>query len=480
MNVKLFLADFKKLHSYNLPDSVTDNFFIMQFDIFYNDNVYKRDITLKYQDGDIFIEENDLFKISYNGEEVKSLQLKENTIFFILFNDFLEYFPVYVLPSITNYQGLNIGHLSNVLFSNHKDSNVNFHSPNDSYFSLYKVDNSWHLRKDNVGELSLYLNNYVYDDSELHVGDVIFFYGTKFIFMGTYLLYYNFLYYTNFSNVPEISLYNENYKVAFTNANELAMNVTLYNESQLFTHKPRVKNVIKKQEVLFEEPPAKVENTKVPAIFTLGSSSVMMLTSGMSLLSAVRNHSNGYLDTFGFITEIVGFGSMFIASLFIPFLMEKYEIFIDKKNEKKRVKKYSAYLESKKNEIAQIINSQEETLKIKYSSLEQIEKNILGKDPEVWCREIVDDDFLEVVVGNGDIPAEIEVSKINDSFSLDEDEMKNAAVQISNADFVLRNVPVTYSISKNKVMPIVIFFKDFYDYVNSIILQIIYYHILIE
>ncbi len=474
--MKLFLADFKKTHSFDLPNKVTDNFYILQFDLFYNDNLYNKDLTLKYNDDGIFIESNEVFKIVFDGKEVPSLQLKENTIFFILFGDILEYFPVYVLPSLTKYLPLNIGHLNKVVIGNNKDANIKFSAPNESIISLNRVENSWYLYEENVGQFGCYLNNFVSNNSELRVGDVIFFYGVKIIFMGTYVLVYNFLYTFSYSNVTEISLHNENYKVAFTPVNETSKNVSLYNESQLFTHKPRVKNSIKKAQIKFEEPPAKVISQKVPAIFSLGSSSVMMVTSGMSLIGAFRNHSNGTLDTFGFITEIVGFGAMFIASLFIPMLMNKWEKISEQKNEKKRVLKYTSYLEEKGREIESTISSQEDILRLQYVDYEHIQSCIMEKSPELWSRDIIDDDFLDVVVGVGDIPADIEITGISDSFSIDDDAVRKTAVEISNGNYFLKKVPVVYSIAKNKVMPCIIFIKDFYDYVKSIMLQIIYYH----
>ena len=139
-----------------------------------------------------------------------------------------------------------------------------------------------------------YCNAVSYTVTRVDIGDFIFVNGIFIIYMKDYILINEAiknnleLYRLQLMNFENDNSFNE-----ITPVTDVEKNVKLYNDDQLFVHTPRLKFDIESQEVVVDPPPEKQESQKVPAIFTLGSSSVMLVTSGVSLLGTFKNLASG-------------------------------------------------------------------------------------------------------------------------------------------------------------------------------------------
>jgi S-DNA-T family DNA segregation ATPase FtsK/SpoIIIE len=71
---------------------------------------------------------------------------------------------------------------------------------------------------------------------------------------------------------------------------------------------------------------------------------------------------------------------------------------------------------------------------------------ILKNDSRLWCRQIEDNDFLDIRLGIGNKPAELVVEAPQEQFTLDEDNLFQEVYKIVDETKILKDVPITFSL----------------------------------
>ena len=87
------------------------------------------------------------------------------------------------------------------------------------------------------------------------------------------------------------------------------------------------------------------------------------------------------------------------------------------KQEEKRQKKYGDYLIEKRNKISSIKHNQHQILVENYPEPKYIQSIILHRKRNLWERQIISDDFLNVRLGIGTIPLKINALATVPNFS---------------------------------------------------------------
>ena len=189
-----------------------------------------------------------------------------------------------------------------------------------------------------------------------------------------------------------------------------------------FNRKPRKRMALGKNVITVQAPPMTLNGDNIPMILRMGGSMVM---SGASMLAG-------------------NFTSM-ISSVLFPVLTQKYTDKQKKEYEEKRTEKYTEYLEKKKNEIENEIQSEQRIMNQNYQDLASV-LAYAAKGDRMWERRKVDDDFLSLRLGYGDLPMVAQIDYPSQEFDMDEDELVKKMYQLVDGEKMLNDVPIMTSL----------------------------------
>ncbi len=471
--MRLLIGDEKKLHSFQLPSNI-DHPFTINFDYYYDGTYFTEIINLKASDGKWIIYAENKTELMQNNQNCNSVVLTENSFIAIKYTDIPNYIPIYVVQDFFNLYQYSLVNINEINIGGSIACQIYVPNFPSLTCSIVKISRDYYVVKKDCN--NCYLNNYSFENEKIKSGDTLFINGLIIIFMKNFLMINPFLYQVIVNNLVFLEKVKSEGVPTIAPVNDLEKNVKLYKENQLFVHSPRLKQEIEEVEYSFDLPPQKEVNQKTPMFFTLGSSAIMTMTSSVSLVSSVRSYLKGDSDSLSLILEFVVFGLMLISGLFLPYLIELWEKRSTKKKEKIRQKKYKAYISKEEDILNQIVLKQTSILNNNNISLDKIQTNILNNCKDVWNREIFDDDFLTITIGYGNLPAKISITVPKKSFSLIDDNLVDLAHNAANKKYYLQGVPIVMSLLKNNIIPIVIDSKNKYDYIHSIMLQLIYFY----
>ena len=473
--MKLLVCDDREIKYFSMPSKVLGTFTI-NFDLYVDNSFYSETLNILASNGKWVVSKENRLNINYNGSARPFVELQENMSFDIRFVDMVKSVTVYAVADFVDCLKYSILGLQEIKIGSASDCNVRILDTNNLSVLIKSDGNNFYVSRCDSVVSSSYLNSFVYSNEKLRAGDVIFIKGIKIIFMKSFVLIDPFDRKISISGFSSVDGTSNEVPPTITPVNDLEKKVKLYTDSQLFVHTPHLKQEVEEVVVEFDEPPTKEHYEKVPVIFTVGSSAILTLTSGITLINTIRSFINGQSDAFSLILEFVIFGVMLLTGLFLPMLMDAWQKSNANKREKIRKKKYTKYVKEQELAIEQIIIKQTNILQNNNLSLEKIVTNINNNCKDVWSREIFDNDFLTINLGYGNIPAKIKIEAPKKGFTLDDDELLNLVLETSNKKYLLQNVPIAYSLLNNRITPIVIDGKNSSDYIKSIMLQLLYFY----
>ena len=473
--VRLIICDDYKMISYSLPEKIED---------FYMVNYYNHDlditetIMLEPIDNKWVINNNDSINLYFNNNIVPRVTLEPYLSCQIKFGDFNNPINLIVMPDnldhfevkVNNLPSISIGSANNcnIIYA---DSKVLFNQATISF-----TNDRYVLKVNNENNSHVYVNYYNTVEKVLSLGDVIFINGLEIIWMESFMKLNNPNNKLKLAGLNLIQRSNNDNRNSYNPITESERNIKLYRESDLFFHTTRLKTKITMETISIEPPPEAQPKENTPKILSVGSSAIFGITSCMTGVYAVRELTSGNADIFSAVIELVMCGLMLLGCMFFPMLADMYQEKQLKKYEKLRQKKYKEYLASKVDEINKIEQKQKATLIENNYSLDDIKTRMTNNHNGVWQREIIDDDFLEVTLGVGDIDAFLQIEAPVEQFSLYEDNLKEEVAKIANENRILKDVPINVSMVKNRITPFIInaTFKE--KYINSIMLQLLFYY----
>jgi len=474
--MKLFICDYSKIKVFQLPKT-GDNFYLLNFKYNLKNSYYSESLTLKATE-DCFwsIIADEKVSISVDGVYYEQIVLTENIFFTLQFADMPDFVPVYVVSDMPKFIPYSVTSLEKITIGSYGDCTISYNGKVMESIILFRNGNDIYVDRNDVNPLSTYINSSTYDIMRLSVGDMIFIKGIRIIYMRDFILIHDFATSLVISQLMPLNYDNDSNNLMIVPVNDMEKNVKLFHDDQIFVHTPRMKTGIEKEEIVIADPPGKENMQKMPAIITFLSSGTMFLFSFTTLFSSLRSFVKGNMEYFDFVMSMISCGAMLMTGLLLPYLTNKWNTYRMRKQEKLRQRKYREYLASKAQYINETIKKQEGILNLSYASLNQIKNNIINGSSEIWSREIFDDDFLSIMLGTGNAPAEIRLPDNKREFYMEEDDLKDLAEEVAGTKYELQNVPIVFSLLKQKVMPIVLYSKNAYEYMMYIMLQIIYYH----
>lgn len=311
--------------------------------------------------------------------------------------------------------------------------------------------------------VGVYVNGYLTHSRKLEIFDEIFIMGLSIIYMGDFIAVRDLKTESTLSVITSL---------------KVKMPIEDMKEKKYFVSTPRILKSLDTDEVEIDAPPNPFNVDKTPAILVLGPSltmSMVMLASlGVSILNAI---SGGQLSTvIASGTMAVG---MLLGSLMWPSLLRSYQkrrILAEESNRKKRYSLYIADIEKtiveKRNRTVRVLNDNMCPSPEILCSMLDSETNKL----RLWERSYEDRDFLNIRMGLGNRPFEVQLKTPKQGFQLHEDELRNLPTKLSEKYSVLNNVPLTIDILNNQTIGIIGSQKNIYTILYEIILNIISLH----
>ena len=474
--MKILIGDEKRIQSFEIP-KIADNFYMLNFKYVCNNQTYNETLTLKQVNGESWgIIEDEKLKIYYNGEEYQNTILQENLQLDLVFADLPQICTIYVVSDYIQYVPYTTNNIKEITIGSAANCNIHYENPEEEKITITNNNNVWHIVNEKTPIQKTFINKTSYKTKRLNNGDTIFINGISIIFLNQFILINPYNKQLQINNLQQIAYQQDTGAVEITPVTDIEKNVKLFNEDQLFVHTPQLKNEITQETIYIEEPPAKDSQEKQPILFTLISSSAIFATSALSLLTSLRNFTQGKTEMYTFAIECATCGIMLITSVFLPFLTNRWASHNANKKERMRKKKYKKYLEEKNKELNDMLKKQEEILKLNNTPLDQIISNIENNSNEIWGRQISDNDFLNIEVGKGNIKSQINIIAPEEKFEVQKDALKEQAIEFTKRKNELENVPIAYSLIKYKIAPFIITSKFREDYIKSIMLQLMYYH----
>ncbi len=469
--MQITLIKNNKLIIFTLPQKISGSYWITDFENGRKINLMNIDAT---ENGWSLVSNRDAFIIDNNEVMIPFVTLQDYEFYSIKNNYKQEKYFIYCSPIYDEtFREFIMNKDSTITVGNSNNNQINYALSGISAhaFTIQKGEKYYELILNDEKSLVYVNQKRVTGKKKIEYGDIIFLFGLKIILMrrdgGDYLLVNNpndlvapSPMYTN-PVLQEIN-FNENYE-------ELSENLF---EEDYFYRTPRFYQASEKFVLNIDAPPTKKEEDQTPAILTVGPMVTMSMMSVVMLMSTFNSINSGKKSMDDSMTSIIMCVVMLASSLLWPLLTKAYQKFSDKRWEAKRQKLYKKYLAKKEKEIETEMSNQRNSLISNNLSVTDCQNIIRAHNVRLWQRRIVDEDFLELPIGIGNVPMQIEVKYPEEHFSLTEDNLLNQVHQLGERERILRDIPITYSFYKNIATGIVGDNTTTKDFIDRVILQI--------
>lgn len=182
--------------------------------------------------------------------------------------------------------------------------------------------------------------------------------------------------------------------------------------------------------IVIEAPPISLNSSNIPLMLRMGGSMVM---GGASALSG------NYI--------------MLLSSVLFPVLTQKYSDKEKKQYEERRLEKYRQYLDDKRREIQTVKENEERILRDNYPDLNHVLTYPMDRK-QLWERRKIDDDFLNIRIGYGEIPLVAKIEYPDQHFNLEEDVLEQEMYKLAETPIMLNNVPIMVDFVQNYICAI--------------------------
>lgn len=477
--MKLYLVDAYRIYTYSLPNKIED-----AFNIHYVHYSGKEEtITFMAEENQWVIQSTSEVQFRNTGELINKEVLQNNSTYTIQFSDLTDVISLYCFDTHQEFYDFNVG-VNETQLSLGRAGNFSllYDNPNiaNPEFMISKQNNAWLLEDSGLEQTRIYVNNKRVRKCFLNLGDVIFTNGLKIIWMETFIKFNN----PNGKIKTALSSLEKFYnnetieENTYTPVKDTERLITLYNDDQVFFHTPRMKETIVGKDIDIERPPQVIEVDDTPAIFSIGTTAVMGVSSMLTGIFAITKVTSGKGSWGDVASEIILCITMLIGSIILPLVIENYNKRRYKKKEQLRKSTYREYLASIKQEIKTEIEQEQKVLLDNYLGVEQLKKMVSTKSNKIWNREITDNDFLMIRLGIGNQNAAIHLTFPKMAYDMDKDVLNMEAEEISNESLILNNVPITISLVDNPILPMVIAnnYVKRKQFLNFLLLQLISYY----
>ena len=468
MKIYLFLNN--RLFDFSLPE-IVDGSFSFDFD----SNEELKLINIEARDSSWVLYSTNDVKIFLNNGFIESVKLESNSFYILSRNN--KKFLIYVTDLLdTKLLTYNYDKNLNMIVGNTTDCNVIYSSEffRGLLLKIHYVDDKLVVEK---GNDSFYVNSINIKDSRYYInnGDTIVVYGMRIMFFS------NFIVINDLTNVRINEAVVGLKKYVFNSSDPIEnidiKDTDLYSIDAYFSKSPRVRRIIETKEIKLSAPPQPDNNQELPLILTLGPMFTMGISSGVMLVEVIDKIQKKQATVQDSWPSLVSSGAMLLSMLLWPILTNIYNKRLKKKRREEIIKKYSAYLDEKREELRVESKLQRDILIENLITVDECLEIIKNRNVNFWDKRVDQSDFLVVRIGMGQELLDAKVDYPEEGFTIEEDELRKQADKMV-ADFkYINDVPVGYSLFDNKVTAVMGISKDkSVNFVNNIILQLVTFY----
>lgn len=466
-----------KNRSVVLPEVVEGSYWIEGTD---ENGIERNLISIEPDNGRWKLISNDEVYCVINNAKTQYVYLEEEKFYLIKNEIAKKDFLLYCSPILEEYNCYNIEKFleKGITIGSSTDSIISYNYLKENE-AVIKYQNGKIYILDNDSKNGIYVNDVrVIKSRELKIGDVIFICGMRIILSNdenkNHCIYVNNITLKNIkvalSLISAVLPKNNGYTES-----EQELELSIYDEKEYFHRTPRFFQKIVPLVLQIDPPPAKVEEQNSPVILTIGPMLTMSMTSMVMGYTAINNVKNGNYTWNEATPSLVICGAMLASVIIWPLITKWYEKRSRKKSEKLRQTKYSEYIEEKRKAIVSAKNEQTSILNNNSMKISELVETINKRYTRLWQRRIEDDDFLELNLGYGNYPMQIDIKYPDDHFSMVEDNLKEMVSKLGKEPKLLSNVPVNFSLRKNFISGI-IGNKEINEYTRRLLIQILALH----
>lgn len=263
-------------------------------------------------------------------------------------------------------------------------------------------------------------------------------------------------------------------KESVCNRHMLSINVKAYNRS------PRIAKPEGQEEITIEAPPAPVEKEETPLVFSIGSSAFMSISSVMMAMNSVSSAQAANAPITTVLPTVVMAGGMFFGSLLMPMITRRYADKMAVRKEEERKNKYRAYLQRAEKRLNTIAENEKNELLKTYREPSVLLDEVTGyKDSlwsTLWTHMPFHNDFLSLRLGTAKLEPTAKVEYPKQSFSVDEDELRNELEQMKKRPHSINQMPLMLSLRKEGIIGIIADYQERMDYLKGLLVQLCTHH----
>lgn len=382
-------------------------------------------------------DENDCKKIIVSENEyypIRHLQLDEKMI--ILVEPIEEERATFKLYDIPSNGVITVGHVeeNTVAFrDNLLSETVNAR--------IEYLSNGGILVKDVNSINGTYLNGRRILEDKAHYGDEIYLVGLR-IILGKGFIAVN-----NPSGSVTVSLKlreSLNFKLREDEDEETEQKDT-------FSSAPRFKRGIVTKRISIDAPPTPRDEQSLPWAVVMGPSITMAFGSIFSSMFTIQNILQNDGDISSALPTLIMAVCMVLGTIIWPFFARRFEKRSRIAKELFEKREYREYLMKIGDDIEQTIAEQEEIKRQNNPSIDECISRINGEKMTLWERSPKHDDFLDVMIGIGSLPASIELSYQQRTATEKINESSERLQELAESEKILKAVPITIPFASSQI-----------------------------
>jgi S-DNA-T family DNA segregation ATPase FtsK/SpoIIIE len=446
-------------------------------------NKIENSLNIDSKDGNWILKSNgNVNVLSSNGTIIEEIVLKDYMCVPITITGIPDYLCVFCLPSAEkNQYAYSLNNKTSITLGRDSTNNIVYQQnmmAQKHATIKYENDNWFIVPSEENKDIYVYINNQrVTSATPIFAGDIIFTNGLRIIWMKKSFVIPMSSDLYKINDLPQIALNNNIDNSKYRPTSEIDNNISLYNEDEYFSHKPRIRSIIEPEQIEIDAPPGRqFAESDMPFLLSIGSSFMMFGMMSLNAYNLFDNISSGKKDIEDLIPQILMIVFMLVGSILLPFLTKRWNKKIGRKREKLRQDKYTEYLKEKEKEILAKKKKQEEIVIENYLTSEECIQTIKKRNMLLWNRTIRDNDFLSVRLGIGNHPIYLQVNAPQEKFTLDDDNLFKQVCELGEKYKYLENVPITVGLKDQIVTSFIVQNNKDSEIMNNVLLQLLSLH----
>ena len=462
----IYILHSDKYYTFRLPKEISGSHILNDYD----HNGDKRSlVNISASGSKWMINSNETVKIIQNNKYVNSAELVPNSYYLletdkgekILLSTQLGYDDNYIIKEANNGVKITIG--------NDEKCDIIYNLSNiaKQQLSMEYKNGCW-IVTNLEPKIPVYVNKVRTDHIVASNFDCVFVLGLKIVLCGPLL-------FINNSNKLVTHIYDSIHtyqpKLCIANKKNIETYNDFYDAESYFSKSPTFVRKNNHSRLLITSPEGKEQNTRGSFLMELIPTIVMEFSSVLYFMISLKDYRSGNMDKDMFIISIVMMTAMMFTGLVWPFIERFVEKIYARLREKRRIKLYKKYLQTKRNSLDRIKDDQRAVLLFNYLSLSECQDVIFKKNTNLFSVGPEQDRFLNIKLGTGRVPIDCDIDYSKPDFIKEKDKMLDLVDNLIDDYKYVDNVPYVCSLKQN--IAFINSKNEFYKYYEAIILKLI-------